>query len=257
MRNIRELTDAAPLTARSVLASTLLGSDPPELPVSYLVHVASLFGINANRARVALSRMVQAGEASTDGAGHYRLLGHLLERQRRQSASREGHTRRWRGDWHLVVVTTAGSSAEVRGERRRGFRRARLAELRDGVWCRPDNIDLALGDGVMRDAVTWLGRVGDKTVERGLTRDLFELDEWDATARSLLAGLDELSPRGPEQLAAGFVLSAAVLRHLQADPLLPAELLPSSWPGPHLRRSYDDWDGRYREVLSSWSSAPR
>ena len=47
-----------PLTARSVLASALLGMDPPELPVSQLVRLTGLFGISENRARVALSRMV-------------------------------------------------------------------------------------------------------------------------------------------------------------------------------------------------------
>jgi len=50
-----------PMTARSVLASALLGEDPPELPVAHLVHLAGLFGINPNRARVALSRMVASG----------------------------------------------------------------------------------------------------------------------------------------------------------------------------------------------------
>ncbi|MGB7052793.1 MAG: hypothetical protein WBG41_14600, partial [Acidimicrobiales bacterium] len=74
-------------TARSVLASTLLGEDPPELPVAHLVHMASLFGVGENRARVALSRMVAAGEASTDGSGNYRLAGHLLDRQMRQTES--------------------------------------------------------------------------------------------------------------------------------------------------------------------------
>ena len=49
-----------PLTARSVLASALLGMDPPELPVSQLVRLTGLFGISENRARVALSRMVAA-----------------------------------------------------------------------------------------------------------------------------------------------------------------------------------------------------
>ena len=63
------------MTARSVLASALLGEDPPELPVAHLVHLAGLFGINPNRARVALSRMVASGEATTDGAGRYRLAG--------------------------------------------------------------------------------------------------------------------------------------------------------------------------------------
>jgi phenylacetic acid degradation operon negative regulatory protein len=56
-------------------------------------------------------------------------------------------------------------------------------------------------------------------------------------------------------LAPGFTLSAAVLRHLQADPLLPPELLTPEWPGDRLRHSYDEWDRRYRETLTSWSRA--
>ena len=49
-----------------------------------------------------------------------------------------------------------------------------------------------------------------------------------ATCSSELDGCD---PAGPEALAPGFELSAAVLRHLQADPLLPAELLPARVAG--------------------------
>ena len=78
-----------------MLASTLLGAEPPELPVGHLVHVAGLFGINENRARVALSRMVASGEVTTSGDGRYRLAGHLLQRQARQTVSRAGRTARW------------------------------------------------------------------------------------------------------------------------------------------------------------------
>jgi len=57
-----------PLTARSVLLSTLLGYHPPELPVSALVRVAALFGIAEGTTRAALSRLVAAGDvAAADG----------------------------------------------------------------------------------------------------------------------------------------------------------------------------------------------
>ena len=46
-----------------------------------------------------------------------------------------------------------------------------------------------------------------------------------------------------------------MLRHLQADPLLPAELLPRDWPGGLLRATYDEWDARYRATLREWSRA--
>ena len=56
-------------------------------------------------------------------------------------------------------------------------------------------------------------------------------------------------------LAPGFVMSAAVLRHFQADPLLPSELLPARWPGAALRDEYDRFDAAYRAVLREWFRA--
>jgi phenylacetic acid degradation operon negative regulatory protein len=244
-----------PLTARSVLASALLGEDPPELPVAHLVHLAGLFGINPNRARVALSRMVASGEADTDGSGRYRLAGPLLERRGRQEDSRVGRTRPWAGGWHLVVVTASGQSAAERAARRRRLGLARLAEQREGVWLRPDNLDLR------PDPVDDPGLVGYTAVPAGdptgLVASLWDLDGWAAGAHSLVDRLAAGPTRGPDDLAPGFTLSAAVLRHFQADPLLPAELLPRRWPGTGLRDAYGGWDRRYRDVLRAWGRSSR
>ncbi len=242
----------SPLTARSVLASALLGMDPPELPVAQLVRLTGLFGISENRARVALSRMVAAGEASTDGSGRYRLAGHLAARQSRQSASRSGATALYDGGWLLAVVTTTGSAADVRGARRRALAYARLAELREGVWLRPDNVALRLPESLDADVELMTAHPEDP---RGLAGRLWDLQAWSDRAAELLRALNVLSPDGPEALAPGFELSAAVLRHLQADPLLPADLLPHDWPGSRLRTTYDEWDAHYRATLREWSRA--
>jgi phenylacetic acid degradation operon negative regulatory protein len=240
----------APLTARSVLASALLGENPPELPVAHLVHLAGLFGINGNRARVALSRMAANGEVTTDGSGRYRLAGHLLERQSRQTGSRRGETLPWRGRWTMVVVTTTGRSAEDRSDLRRRLGLARLAQLREGVWLRPDNLADRLDPVDHPDVDLFVARPdGDPAA---LAAALWDLDGWATRAGQLLDRMDELEPVDPADLAPGFVLSAAVLRHLQADPLLPDPLLPRDWPGPDLRNSYDHWDRRYRRVLATW-----
>ena len=239
-----------PLTARSVLASALLGMDPPELPVAQLVRLTGLFGISENRARVALSRMVAAGEATSDGGGRYRLAGHLAARQSRQSASRSGATSSWDGDWSVAVVTTTGSSAEVRSARRRALAYARLAELREGVWLRPANVPVPLAADLDADVEMLRARPADP---RRLASRLWDLDAWASRAEQLLTALAGLEPAGPDTLAPGFELSAAVLRHLQADPLLPSELLPATWPGARLRDVYDEWDARYRGTLRTWS----
>jgi phenylacetic acid degradation operon negative regulatory protein len=245
---------ATSLTARSVLASALLGMDPPELPVAQLIRLTGLFGISDNRARVALSRMVAAGEATTDGSGRYRLAGHLVARQARQTASRAGATTAYDGEWWLAVVTTTGSTADIRGARRRGLSYARLAELREGVWMRPANVALTLPDVLGEDLEVMSARPADG-VE--LVGRLWDLDAWSARALTLLEGLSAVPPLGPDALAPGFELSAAVLRHLQADPLLPDELLPADWAGIALRVAYDDWDARYRATLRDWSRADR
>ena len=234
------------------MASALLGMDPPELPVAQLVRLTGLFGINENRARVALSRMVAAGEATSDGAGRYRLAGHLAARQARQSASRAGVTTDDGGSWWLAVVTTSGSTAEVRGARRRALAYARLAQLREGVWMRPANVAVSLPGSL--DADVELMRAVPSAPGL-LAGRLWDLEGWARRARELLAALDVLPPDGPEALAPGFELSAAVLRHLQADPLLPPSLQPADWPGSRLRAAYGDWDTRYRDMLRAWSRA--
>ncbi len=241
---------AAPLTARSVLASALLGMDPPELPVAQLVRLTGLFGISENRTRVALSRMVGSGEATSDGSGRYRLAGHLAARQSRQSASRAGATAPYDGEWWLAVVTTTGSSADIRGTRRRALSYGRLGELREGVWMRPANLAVRLPDPLNGDVELMTARPGDAVA---LAHRLWDLTAWSARARHLVRRLDALAPDGPEALAPGFELSAAVLRHLQADPLLPPELLPAGWSGTALRAAYDGWDARYRATLRDWS----
>lgn len=234
------------LTARSVLASTLLGLDPPVLPVGRLVETAALFGIAENTARTALSRMASAGEVVAED-GRYRLTGRLLDRQRRQDEGRRARRRRWTGRWRMAVVTTDRRTASDRADLRAALARLRFAEWREGVWLRPDNLDLAEVPAVALGHCSWA--VADIDDPPDLA-SLWDLDGWGKGARDLLAELGD--PPTIDTLAPGFVLSAAVLRHLAADPLLPDELLPRDWPGAALRATYDEWDSAYRRLLAAW-----
>src|SRR5438105_12153087 len=89
-----------PLSARSVVASVLLGTHPPRLSAAALVELCGRFGITGGTTRVALSRMVTAGELAAED-GHYRLIGKvLLSRQRAQDDALDPPALPWAGNWH-------------------------------------------------------------------------------------------------------------------------------------------------------------
>jgi phenylacetic acid degradation operon negative regulatory protein len=252
----------APLTARSVLASVLLGTDPPWLPTPLLVRTTALFGISEGSTRTALSRLVTAGDARAEDGG-YRLVGRLVARQRRQTASRRAETRRWDGTWEVATVEgDARRAASDRAALRDALRALRLVELREGVWARPDNLDPGRSPEATAAAARWCVRWrGARPDPMPDVASLYGIAEWSATARSLrdeMAALLRPLERGETSaLAEGFVVSAAVLRHLQADPLLPEPLLPPRWPGAALRSEYDRYDAAYRSTLRAWFRAAR
>src|SRR6201991_4883872 len=253
---VADLIGDRPLSARSVLATALLGADQPHLSVGELVAMASLFGISDGAARTCLWRMVSNGEL-TSGDGTYALAGGLLERRQRvDEASRTAATRPWDGTWELAVVSLDRRSAADRLALRKAAAALHLAELREGVWIRPDNLD--------RDRLPTLRAVLDRQcvhfhnaatgIPADTVRSLFSLDDWAADARRLsVAVRDELDT---EAVAAGnftyrFGVSVAVVRHLHLDRLLPAELIPREWPGQDLRSAYRRFDEMFKQRLSS------
>ncbi|MFC4014468.1 PaaX family transcriptional regulator C-terminal domain-containing protein [Nonomuraea purpurea] len=226
------------LSARSAVLSALLGSHPPRLSARHLVRIGALFGIAEGTVRVALSRMVAAGDLIQSERA-YTLSERLVERQARQDESRDPHTKHWDGTWEVAVVTAERRAPVDRAALRHTMSALRLAELREGTWMRPANLVRRWPEIVAAQCTLIDGRPhGDPTPL------LWDLDGWADEARRLERALDR-----SEGLAEGFLVSAAVLRHLLADPLLPPELLPADWPGGELRARYDDFDARYREVL--------
>lgn len=239
MTNTLELR---PLTARSVVLSTLLGSHPPRLRARVLVRVGELFGIAEGTIRVALSRMVAAGDL-VQADGGYQLSERLRLRQARQDESRSPRTRPWDGSWEIAVITAERRPAADRAALRQAMAALRLAELREGAWLRPANLSRER-PGIVAQQCTFLeGRPEGEP--RQLAATLWDLREWADAARTLNAALDQARP-----LAEQFTISAAVLRHLLADPLLPPELLPAGWPGPDLRDHYERFEADFEHLLA-------
>lgn len=230
-----------PLTARSVILSVLLGSHPPALPVRTLIRLTDLFGITEGTTRVALSRLTSEGELTADN-GVYALSARLVDRQRAQDAAIRPPVRPWDGEtWEIALAAPDVSTAAERAALGADLAGLRLAELRPGVWLRPANLDRVWPAALRRRAWPFASRPGAGfPPPRDLTAQLWDLDGWAAGAAGLTAQMEALTRPAPR-----FVVAAAMVRHLRADPLLPDELLPPAWPGERLRDSYD----RYRREL--------
>lgn len=237
-----------PLTARSVVASTLLGLARPQLTAAALVASGEKFGVAPGTTRVALSRMVDTGELTATDDGAYALAGPLLARHARQEQGRRPRTRKWNGDWRVGVVTGGARSASERAALRRSMQTQRFAELREGVWLRPDNIDV-----VADPSCVWIVGTNDAPLD---VDGLFGLTDWAATAREILHELertaDALRRRDADALGETFVIAAATTRHLTIDPLLPDELLPNDWPGRTLRNAYDAYQDDFSATWRDW-----
>ncbi|WP_141579976.1 PaaX domain-containing protein, C- domain protein [Actinomadura sp. WMMA1423] len=232
-----------PLTARSVVLSTLLGVHPPRLPARYLVRVGELFGIAEGTIRVALSRMVTAGDLVQSG-GTYALTERLLARQARQDEARLPPTRPWDGGWEIAVITAERRPAADRAALRQAMSTLRLAELREGTWLRPANLSRPRPEPVLRQCTFLTGRPeGDPAA---LAASLWDLDAWTAKAHALRTAL-----AGAASIAERFTYAAAVLRHLLNDPLLPPSLLPPDWPGPDLRARYEAFEADFEQLLTT------
>jgi phenylacetic acid degradation operon negative regulatory protein len=220
------------LTARSVVLSVLLGAHPAWASAAELVRLTGDFDIKEQTLRVALTRMVSAGDLVRSADG-YRLADRLLTRQRRQDAAIDPQLKPWDGTWTTVVITTVGADARTRADLRNDLIQNRFGELREGLWLRPDNLTAELPPEIATNARVLSSRDDDPL---GLATTLWNLPAWAATARRLL---DEIA--AATDVPGRFVAAAAIVRQLLTDPVLPAELLPGDWPGNQLRQAYADF----------------
>lgn len=223
--------DIPKLTARSVILSALLGLDSPDASINGLLATATELGLRESTVRVALTRLVAAGDLErTDG--RCRLSPRLVERQQRQDRALHPARRDWDGSWDLAIVTIGSESSTERALLRDTLRKARLGEIREGVWARPANLDIELPPALRRRLS--LFRAAPEEASTELAARLFTPSTWAGAADELLDALAAAAT-----VADRFEVAAAIVRHILRDPLLPAELLPDAWPGDRLREGYE------------------
>ena len=128
------------------------------------------------------------------------------------------------------MITSVGTDARSRAALRTTLQQNRFAEMREGVWLRPDNVNIALPDDVL-SRVRVMHGYDDSPAELAASCGICRLGRAPAGASSTdMAAATDVPGR--------FVAAAGMVRHLLTDPVLPDELLPDGWPGAALRESY-------------------
>ncbi len=174
------------MTARSVVLSVLLGAHPASATASELARLTADFDIKESTLRVALTRMVGAGDLVRSADG-YRLSERLLARQRRQDDALDPKAQAWDGSWATLVVTSVGADARSRASLRIALQYNRFGELREGVWMRPANLAVQLPRDVGARVRPLTSRDDDPV---DLAARLWDLPAWAATGE-VLTGYDD------------------------------------------------------------------
>jgi phenylacetic acid degradation operon negative regulatory protein len=249
------------------------------MPVRALVAAGSLFGIDENRVRVALTRLLTEGLVERDQRGAYRLRGSrgvsaLVTGWRRI----EERTTRWDGGWLAVLSGDTTSANRPRATKRQNDRALRLLgfeRFQRGVAVRPANFSESFA--ATRSRLIDLGMHADCGL--ALLRELDGATEsrarslWDTTTlrRSYARAIARLEasrarlPRLPEAraMAESFRLGGDAIRQIVRDPLLPPPLMPAGELSALVRamRAYDaagrsSWRPFWQRHGIDFASAP-
>jgi len=104
----------------------------------------------------------------------------------------------------------------------------------------------------------WISTSGslDGIDPESLVRRLWDLDAIAAEAHRFVHRMDELETTTDRHdvgsIPEVFTTSAAIVRFLRSEPLLPPELTPAGWPVSDLRRSYDRFERSLQALLRSF-----
>ena len=221
-------------TAKSLILDLLSTLRRGAMPVAALVAAGELFGIGQNRLRVALARLLAAGQVERDARGRYRLASGAGPVQRQVVAWRhpERRTRPWSGAFIGVQGRPPGERRARRAhDRSLAFLGFRPLDAR--LEIRPDN--LTGGVRALREALQALGLDAGSIVFT--LRDLDPATEtrarglWDAETlhqayAASLREIEESARRLPQlstqaAMVESFSLGGRMIRQLVLDPLLP------------------------------------
>jgi len=248
-------------------------------PLGQIYDVGRLLGLDDQRVRLTVRRMIAEGNYLQHGRGRQGTLQQTTGRVRseRQDESfvrfayaQDAGQADWDGNWHLLSFSIPEKQRAARDALRVAALRFGGAAVHAGLYVsahqwepllEPDIDRLGVGDSVLfattRDLRT--ATISDPVVLAArfwplpaLARGYQELsdrcDELGARL-TLLTESAESHESTVELLSIALRLAAAFDAALRDDPLLPPELLPPTWPAPLARARFRELWGRIHSAL--------
>lgn len=262
---IPHVRQTLPMHARSALFDLYgdhLLARGGQAPVAGLVRLLAPLDIAAPAVRTAISRMVRQGWLApvTLSAGPgYAVTPRARERLVATAPRIYGRTdTSWDGTWDVLTLGRFPGRG-ARDRVRRALRFLGYAPLTDSTWISA-SASSEVRTVLEEEGVTCVrlrSRVDEIDVER--VCDLWDLDTlahaytaWQDEASALLGSLpappDPAPEPDPAWAEAAFATRSRLLhswrKFLFTDPGLPAQLLPSDWPGHEARQVFDEHAAR-------------
>jgi phenylacetic acid degradation operon negative regulatory protein len=236
---IKSLLKTRPTPKRLIL-SLLSAPTLETIEVGHLVQWGQLFGIEPSATRVAVGRLAKQGFITAVARGIYTIgpQGSLMAQTASHWAEVENRIGPWSGGWIVVHTSHLGRADKTAlRARERAFRLNGFAELVSGLWCRPDNLAQALD--LSRHELIAIGLepaavVMQATALPGVeSEELYALwprAELEAGYREYIAAMAASEKRlakmsNDEAARETFLVGEAVIRRINADPLLPAQMV--------------------------------
>jgi phenylacetic acid degradation operon negative regulatory protein len=256
------------LTAKELVIDFLSNRSPREMPARVIVDTAAALGFTEQSVRMALTRLVEEGLAVSVGRGVYKLApsGDAMRREVRKWRNITDSTKPWTGGW--VAIYDAPIRRSDRAALRRHEQALRLRGFREftaGLSIRPANLRDSTTE--LREQLQALGLHPDAIVAtmsdvdeatRARAMELWDtkalLESYERLMRAMGASTRHVYAL-PLETAAGetLVLGRDVLRHINLDPLLPAELMPER-PLRKLVRTMTVYDAMARQIWRRFMS---
>lgn len=229
-----------PVTPRSIALWFLSTADPEPLRAGTLIERAAIFGIDPAAVRVALGRLTRDELARQVDRGVYAIgPGAAAVHAKARSWARVEQTiRPWQGRWVVVQTDHLGRTDRSRLQaRERALRLTGFAVASSGLWVRPDNLrrdSLALAVGLealgLDAGALLLAGCAAQPADDAAFRALWPVAELEAAYRYWLDEMRTSTKRVtaaaiPDAARESYLLGQSVLRAINSDPLLPAELI--------------------------------